>query len=422
MDAKSSALGVDGDTTLSRQSCLVRVMITSVLSDLAFWMMVPLLALRLAGRGEDPVAIGTFASLPWLVLMLSAPLVPWLVARLGAVATLRLSLALNLIAVLGFALADSYWLLCAVNGVLGMGYGLAWVVTDSWVCGTVEASKRGRLIGVYETVSSGAMGLGPLLIVVIGIAGEMPFLVGGLLIVAGWLATFGVKNDHALTIKPPRLRDVLQSFQMYPAIFLCVFLCGALEDASITFLPVYGMDLGYSATTAALLAGMLGLGSLAIVYPMGVLCDRVGSNAVQLNALLLILVGVVAMLALGEMLLLLLPVVFLWGGLVGSLRATALVEAGGAARGGELVTVITGIMAATTLGSVVGPIVGGAGLSVDSRFGLFWAMLALVIVVGTLILFFRSRGVARDINESPSAFNNPLSNRSPAPKIVLGPE
>lgn len=400
MNVGLSTAEVDGKTALSPRSRLVRVIVASLLSDVTFWMMVPLLSLRLVERGVDPVAIGFLASVPWAVLMLSAPLAPRLVARLGAMSTLRLSLALEMMAVVGFAFADSYGSLCVANALLGLGFGLSWVVTDSWVCGTAEASSRGRLIGLYETLSSGAMGLGPLLIVVVGVAGGAAFVFGGLLVSAAFVVTLGVENERALATKRVKVGDMLRCFRSFPVIFLSAFLCGALEEASITLLPVYGVGLGYSVESAALLASVLGLGSLAIVYPMGALSDRFGLPIVQLGSLLFLVVGLVAMLAFGSALLILLPVVFLWGGMVASLQAATLVETGGAARGEELVIVIAGIMTTNTLGSVLGPIIGGAGLSIDSEFGLFWALLVIAVVVAALILFFRSRGVEQNSPKS----------------------
>ena len=75
----------------------------------------------------------------------------------------------------------------------------------------------------------------------------------------------------------------------------------------------------------------------------------------------------------------------LLGGLVGSLYTLAVVEAGRSGEAGNVMATVAGISVTYTLGSVLGPLLGGAATSASLAWGLPW-LIALVSAAALLAL------------------------------------
>src|SRR3546814_15916533 len=74
------------------------------------------------------------------------------------------------------------WLVLRI--VLGACLNVIFVVSEAWLNSVTAERIRGRVIGAYATVMAGGFALGPLLLVVLGRSGALPFLVCAAIIVA----------------------------------------------------------------------------------------------------------------------------------------------------------------------------------------------------------------------------------------------
>lgn len=389
MQVASTLLERERKRSQIRRRNLQRTVVASVLADIQFWMIQPLVSLMLAKQDHDPTTIGLVASVPWFVVTITAPVMPWIAGRVGAVSALRLSIGLSALGMAGFACFDQLLAWVMANAVLGLGFGLCWVISDSWVSAAAMDGTRGRLIGLYETIASSTMGLGPLLLALVVVSGPAPFFLASALLVCSAAATVGLTSAEGLVVRRVRIRSLVTNFARCPAIVLCAFLCGLLEGGSIALLPVYAVDLGFSAQMAALLVTAFGFGNVLLQYPVGLCCDKVGHSTVQYGIMTLLLFGFAVTPLTDANKPVLLTLVLIGGGLVGALYTTCMVDAGNALRGSGLVGVITAMMAVYTLGSMVGPAFAGIGMSANSEYGLFAAFALAVIGVGLWIVLLR---------------------------------
>lgn len=370
---------------------LVWLIAAMLLEGLALWMVIPLTVILLAERGIDPVLIGGFSGVMGATMMGAALLAPALIARIGPRATLRGGIVLALGATVTFALTEQLVIWMLANGLLGVGLGLEWIVADSWVSHAAPSHRRGRIVGFYETLGSVTIGLGPLMLTLVGIGPHVPFVVGAGLLGIALLLTMRLDDPEALRLNRIGVADLRRIVAQEPSLPLLALLCGLLEAAATSVLPVYSVTREFSADTAALLVAAAGVGNLASQYPAGWLADRFGSPVVQ-RAFLAGLVIVFVLLPMGASLpALLISGTVLWGGMAGVLYTLAVVEAGAVLRGGELVGLVAVLAVAYTLGSMVGPVLGGAGISLWPAAGLFLTLGMCTVLVGATALVLRSR-------------------------------
>jgi MFS family permease len=355
-----------------------RMMVSFLVGTLALWILAPLTTLRLAERGLDPVRIGVFGSMPWAAVMALAPVAPRVIAGLGPLRAYRLGLALSMAAVTAFLLTDQISVWFAANLVRGIGLSIMWVVADSWVASSAPQGRRGLVLGLYETFNGLVISGGPAVLAVIGVDGPNGFWAALAALGISLVLLVGARPPDGLLTREPapaRWRDLVR---VNPAILIPALMCGLIEGAAIGMFPLYGLALGFTPERAALLVTALGLGNVITQLPLGMLSDRLGRRSLFYAGGLVLLAGpLVWTLAANDLVLWI--VVFIWGGAVGSMYTLATLQAGHDHSGDLLVRAIAGVAAMYTLGSMIGPTLGGAMLSVWSPHGLTAVILALVL-------------------------------------------
>src|SRR5262249_21225962 len=141
----------------------------------------PLLALNLEARGLDSGIIGLNAAMTFLGVIIAAPAVPWATRAIGAQAVMLLCLAGGPRC---FTLISPYddqtvWFVMRFGtGVAGSGL---FTASEAWIGNLAGERERGRIMAIYATVLSAALGIGPLLVPLTGITGWTPIIANGAL-------------------------------------------------------------------------------------------------------------------------------------------------------------------------------------------------------------------------------------------------
>jgi hypothetical protein len=369
----------------------------------AAWMALPLGAVLLARAETGPAAIGLFGALFWAGAILAAPLLPWAAGALGGPLRLHRRAALALAALLaGFALLPpgSAWFVLVLP--LGAAACLAWTAADWEALAIAPRRREGAWLGLYQSVASAGIGLGPL-IVALGGAGQGLFWAAAGLALAGLAAGLASPAPHRLTRRPRlglrRLGPVLRAL---PVPAGAAALAGAVEATAGNAFPVAGLSLGLGAAAAAGIAAATGLGNLLTQWPAGRIADRLGlpvafllaGGAAATGALLWPPAapgpGMWAALA-------------LFGGAGGALYTLGLISAARRARAGTRGAALAGLNIAYLAGASVGAQAGGLILAASPGFALLSvplptlglsAALALLLVPAAAVL---AAGAARAI-------------------------
>lgn len=364
-----------------------------------YFMLLPLLLLRLKGDGVSTTLAGLFAASGWVGIFLITPFASAITQRLGRRPTLWLSAAVPVVATTGFLLTNwlPAWFLFEL--VAGAASGLRWVLAEAVVAEFAPAHQRGRMVGLFETMVGTTFVIGPALLALVGPQSPVAlWLVLGLLVL-GLAGSLGIPplpaapDAHSARVG---LGGVWHALRAHPLIMTVGFVGGFFESGLTSILPLYGLALGLGATAAALLVSASGLGSALMMLPAGVMADRLalhprwggahGARLAILQACALVTLLATALIPfVAGTPWLAAAVAFVWGGAGGSLYTLAMIDIGSREEGITLVNSTAVLVLSYTLGGVLAPALGAAMLDLSPTLG-FPALLLAVAGPGWWLL------------------------------------
>ena len=380
---------------------LVAIFGSTFFELVGYFMLTPLLLLRLKGGGESTALAGLFAASGWLGVFLMTPFASAITQRLGRRPTLWLAALIPVIATAGFAFTPLLWLWFVFKIAAGMASGLRWVLAEAVVAEFSPPGQRGRYVGIFETMVGITFVVGPLMLAWVGADSDR----------ALWIALGFMAIGLVWSLLIPRLPDaadahsakvglsgVWHALLAHPLIMTVGFVGGFFESGLTSILPLYGLALGLGATAAALLVSASGLGSALMMLPAGVLADRMAHHPGQrwgdgrtvrlrimrVCALITLLATLVIPFVAGTPWLAA-PVAFLWGGAGGCLYTLAMIDIGSREEGITLVNSTAVLVLSYTLGGVLAPALGAAALQWAPTLG-FPALLIFVAGLGWWLL------------------------------------
>ncbi|KJV26713.1 MFS transporter [Aquitalea magnusonii] len=331
----------------------------------------------LAHQGLDAQRAGFFAASQWLGMLAGLVATPVMVARIGAKGTVSLGLAASLVAF--SAVGWLSWPLWIAPGILnGLGIGLRWIAIESWLYSLVPAELRGQVVGVHETLIATAGVIAPALATWYGPDGSVT-------IVAGLSFTFAAAIPLWLTASRYRTNPAAYVAKIngnVPSTPVSALVClgmivvgvGGISDGALYGLfPLYAGARGMSSTQTTLLLSCLGLGGMAMQFPVGWLADRAGLG---LAVVACAMVSTLALFAFS----LASPTMWLFlasGLVVGGMNSAFITLGMYAAACSEKTTLIRNmrlISLVFTASSVVGPIIAGAAMRVFGNDSLMWQL------------------------------------------------
>lgn len=140
---------------------LVALFTATFLELCGLFMYGPLLLFTLKARGLDSAWIGLFGATQWLGMALATPFTAGWVRRLGARRALLLAAAVPLVAYAGINLSDAVPLWALLYLIAGMAGALRWIVAEAMVAELAPPERRGRIVGLFETMVGLTFVVGP---------------------------------------------------------------------------------------------------------------------------------------------------------------------------------------------------------------------------------------------------------------------
>lgn len=320
----------------------------------------PLFTLLMQKQGMSPALIGLSAAMMPLGLILSASFVP---AAVRLVSARNLAVGSSLIGALCF-LAIGYlqdWVAWfVIRFIIGVVINPLYILGEVWALSLAPPSRRGRVMGVFNTLMGAGYAAGPFALTLLGTSGWAPFLVG----VAGF--TLCAVILHAVSSKLTGFEDdgqpasgLVGFAKMAPALLLAVLVSAAVQQSTYALVPVFGASYGLAEAVLASLVMALSLGNILLQIPLGLLAERFGGRA-------MIIVCALATATCAALLPLLIMTPLIWVvllvmGAVGyGVYTMALVELGSRFKGSVLVAGNAAFALMWGVGGIVGP--PGAGL------------------------------------------------------------
>lgn len=368
---------------------------------LSFGLLYPLMALQLESRGYSPAYIGVVAAMQPIGLILSNFLLPSVAAHLGVGVLLRICVAtISLVFVLyPFLPPTPFWfVLRFLHGALASSL---YVVSEAIILRLSLGSRSSRVMAIYTSVMQASFGLGPLILMAVGVNGALGFLIGAILTSAGGVIML-LGGAGGVQLQDDGERRPFLSVLWQLRIMLVSYAVFAFSDAvTADLLPIYGRKLDFSTDSAALLLTIFLFGSTCLQLPLSWLFDRLPEK-IQLP----VNVAGVAI-CFGGMILswdtwLIWPVTALAGALTFSINTLGMAQLGRRLAGSDL---IAGTASQTTVWGVTALVatpVAGVGMDIAGPQAMPWSITLFAVLSLALsgLLHLRRRGGVRQTDVS----------------------
>ena len=338
----------------------------------------PLLSLILEARGVSSTLIGGLAMAAPAGIIIGSFAVPWSLRNLEGRSLLLGGVTFEIVLIFALMNTQSIIAWFAIRFLGGLVGSVLFVVTETWIIEITPRVHHGRVMGFYNTTLALSFALGPLMLSMTGTQGTLPFLAGiGLMILAGfpllWAGRY-VPNSS----DNPGFGVVSFAF-VAPLLALACFVVAFKELATTSLMPVYGLRIGMSESSATLMLFFGAAGGALLQLPIGWAADHFNPRKVLIACALAGLAGAAVWPFVVGVPFLLWTTLFLWWGLFAGVYTVAMILAGQWFKGAELATAMAAFGVFWGVGAFVGPMAGGASMDLWNPYGL---PLTLVIVAG----------------------------------------
>lgn len=378
-------------TSLSFRYRLITLLLVIVVAGMSQGLLLPLLSIMLEDTGISSDMNGINSAALYIGSFCTMFFVEKPVRRFGYKKVILAGIALVTVASLLFPFTHSLAIWFVLRMLVGIGDSSLHYATQLWIVSTSPANRRGRFISLYGMAYGLGFSLGPLGINLLPLGRAVPFLVTCLFFSIVWLLALRLKNEM-----PERMeRGVaaenrfITTYRVAWFILIPGFLYGLMEASMNSSFPLYGLRIDLSQQWISLLLMAFGIGGLILQLPLGIWSDRIGRKPV------LIACGVVGSLvfftipAAGNNVALLFVLFAIAGGVVGSFYSLGLAYSADILPRAVLPTANVIASIHFSIGSMIGPTLGGYGIRYISVHSIFLFLGVAFLAFSLLGFVFR---------------------------------
>ena len=351
-------------------------------------MLLPLLAIVLEQNGVSSSINGLHATGLYIGVLLASPFMEKPLQKLGYKPIILIGGFLVIASLAFFPIWQALWFWFILRLLVGIGDHMLHFATQTWITSTAAPERRGRVIAYYGLFFSLGFSLGPTMTRLLQVHESLPFIVAAGLCFIIWLLMFFVRNEFVSTnddVATVEVRSAIGRFVKTGKIawvaFLAPFAYGILESTLHGIFPVYGLRIGHDVNLISLVIPLFSMASLITQIPLGIASDKIGRKRmlmiVIISGIIIFLVGA----QLEESVVWLFITFAIAGMLLGSLYSLgvsymadllprALLPAG---------NIMCGI--AFSLGSIIGPYIGGRFIELFPNTSFFYVIVFLLLLV-----------------------------------------
>lgn len=327
-------------------------------TSLIYGLSVPLLSLILQDRGMGGTLIGSQAAVQSVAILVISPFLPRFMSRVGPAILMLGAILVSLVAFLLLAVLPGMIAWFALRFMIGAAGSVLWVCGEAWINQVAEDATRGRIVAIYSMAVSAGFALGPAVLSATGSRGLMPFMVSAAVMLLSALPLLTVLRNSP-RLGGERAGPLLEYFRLAPVAMLMCALFAAADGMLISFLPLYGKDVGLSEPGALYLIVLFGIGGIVGQIPIGWLADRVDRMLLATVCIVLVVATCLAMPLVISLAPWNLLYMLVFGAVLAGIYTIALVIIGEQFKGADLAaaSALFGVMWGA--GTVVGPQLGG---------------------------------------------------------------
>ncbi len=383
---------------------IASLMASTLLMMVGFGLMNYMLPVRALNEGWTTIVISFIATGYTIGFTLSCIVTPFFVRRVGHVRVFGALITLLTVGILLCALMIEWKAWFFFRMISGFAIAGAYLIIESWLNERVNNDNRGTLFSVYMiTCLVGSIG-GQYLVPLGDMNGTTLFILCGVIFSLALLPTALSTAESPAPIAKASF-DLTRLWRRSPIAFWGSLLSGALSGTWASLGGVYTQKAGLTtAEGATLLAAALAGGAFSQM-PIGRLSDRIDRRYVMIGSGITGVAACLLMSVFGEeQIYALYAAAFLVGTVLYPVYALNVAHANDRAEPSEYVMVSSGIMILYGLGTVSGPLMGGALMEYAGPNGLMF-FLALAFGLYAAYAFWRMRRRVTDQRDSATDFH-----------------
>lgn len=352
---------------------------------LAFGMTYPLLSLILEDRGVSANMIGVNSAMMPIGILLFSSVIPVASRRFGSRQVAMVAAVVTAILILAYKTFDTLEAWFIIRLLQGMSMSTLFVLSEAWIVGFAGSEHRGKIVAIYASVLSASFGAGPAIVSWTGIDGWTPFVIGATVIAIGVLPLSLVREESTQQPEESSSSGFFQFAPKAPMLLVAVLAFAIFDAATLSLIPVYGVQTGLSVSVAALALSVLIAGNIIFQLPLGWLADKfphrimIGGCALVTVIMLLVLPFVMNTIWMW-------PVMVIIGSTGFGVYTVSLVALGDRFKGQELVNGSAAFAVVWGIGALLGSVSGGWSMGSFGPHGLpvSCAVVYLFLVVGLI--------------------------------------
>lgn len=291
-----------------------------------------------------------------------------------------------------FPFWKSFWFWFILRLIIGIGDHALHFGTQTWITSFSPEHKRGRNIALYGLFFGIGFSVGPLLTPLVKISESLPFILSSILCFIGWALLFFLKNEYPeQDVEVQSFLNTLNRFSNAMKYAWIAFLpplgYGFLESSLSGSFPVYALRNGIEVNSVSIILAAFAIGGIVFQLPLGILSDKWGRGKVLTIILFTGSICFTMASLLESHQIGLTIMIFIAGMLVGSTFSLGISYMADLMPKNLLPTgnVLCGI--AYSIGSLVGPFIGGIFIQYFQNISYFTIVSVVLFVIFILLTF-----------------------------------
>lgn len=376
-----------------------------------------LLPLRAGLEGWSSLTIGLMGSFYAACFLAGCILIPHMVRRIGHIRVFAAVATLLSISLMGHSILVNLPAWFLFRGIAGFALAGSYMVVESWLNEQATNESRGLLFSAYMVINASGLIIGQALLVIADPALTTLFIVAAIFYAAAVIPT---AISNAVSPQPPNhvSFNLKKLYQTSPVAVIGALVSGITFGAWNFQAPVYGALAGLSDGQIATMLIVAMIGGIVMQFPLGRASDKVDRRIIMLFA---VAIGLIASLIFvffePTSLLILLTLMFFFGGVLMPLYSLIVAHANDRADPGAFVETSSTLLVVYGIGSMVGPTLAGYMIETFGRGGFFITIIISFTVFAIFTILRISQAQAQPDDDDRVDFSYGPVGRAQTPEV-----
>lgn len=346
----------------------------------------PLISLRLEENGTATSLIGLVAAAYSIGYLGGTQVCRYLIARFGARPTVAALALLGALSLLAHAVLFDVLFWLVLSTICGFAMAGIYIIAESLLNRLASRGNRGRLYGIYMTVSWLTAGASPVAVLAEGTGGVISFIVAAGLM---GLAILPVLISRKTPLPVPVSGGFsMTHFRAVPPVALAICLGSGIVNGGLHgLLPSYAVATGLDMNELSLMLTVAAVAGIAGQFPIGHLSDRAVERIAVAKAV--VALGLVLGLALyamsGTGFMMMLGLFGLLTAILAPIYGLGAALANDRDLGGCTMATTGALLFVNGIGNIIGPVGAGIAMQLFGPSGLFLFLSAAAALIGVVI-------------------------------------